>query len=358
LHGWHHPAPPPAGDPHRLPGGLLWLASHAKLVEKMLRSIVAAILPHPARFRAALRLARLGRPLRGLFARLASLKPLGSMLELAPSSIPAHHNAAPLPAVKPSKGRIILMQGCAEPVLRPEIRDATLRLLARAGFTVDFAPGEKCCGALVQHMGRETDALAAARTNVAAWSREIERGLETIVITASGCGTTIKDYGFMLRGDPAWADKAAHVSALARDVSELLDAAGLPVGARGAGITVAYQSACSLQHGQAITAAPQQLLAAAGFTVKQPAEAHLCCGSAGTYNLFQPDIAGQLGGRKAARLDALDSDVIASGNIGCATQLAPRVGVPVVHTVELLDWATGGPLPPALAGNSRFEKVA
>jgi len=203
---------------------------------------------------------------------------------------------------------------------------------------------------LVHHMGREKASLEAARRNVDAWTREIEMGgLAAIVVTASGCGTTIKDYGFMLRDDTDYAAKAARVSGLARDISEVLIDAELPLG-DGRGLTVAYHAACSLQHGQKVTDAPKRLLAGAGYIVRTPIEAHLCCGSAGTYNILQPEIAGQLGDRKAANLARLDADVIATGNIGCAMQLAPRLGIPVVHTIELLDWATGGPVPPQLAG--------
>lgn len=318
--------------------------------ERLFRGLLAWTLPHPGRFRLALRLARIARPAAPLFGRVKALRPMAAMLALAPGHEPKAPPAVASPA--PSRrGRVALMQGCAEPVLRPEIRAATVRLLNRAGFDVTFAPGEACCGALVHHMGREADSLAAARRNVDAWMGEVERdGLDAIVITASGCGTTIKDYGFMLRDDPAYADKAARVSALAKDVCELFDTAGLPDAVDRGGLTVAYHSACSLQHGQKVTAAPQRLLARAGFAVKVPTEAHLCCGSAGTYNILQPDIAGQLGDRKAERIGRLQADVIATGNIGCATQLAPRLSAPVVHTVELLDWATGGPLPPALVG--------
>jgi glycolate oxidase iron-sulfur subunit len=197
-------------------------------------------------------------------------------------------------------------------------------------------------------MGRQAASLEAARRNVDAWTREIEgEGLDAIVITASGCGTTIKDYGFMLREDPAYAAKAARVSALAKDVSEVLATIELPAGdARG--LTAAYHPACSLQHGQKIVDAPKALLAQAGFTVRTPAEAHLCCGSAGVYNILQPAIAGQLRDRKAAAIAALAPDVIATGNIGCMVQIASGLDTPVVHTVELLDWATGGPLPPAM----------
>ncbi|WP_296616977.1 glycolate oxidase subunit GlcF [Sphingomonas sp.] len=316
--------------------------------EQMLRSILAWVLPHPGRFRTALRLARIGRPMAPLFAKVGALRPIAAMLALAPKNIPA---APPKPG--PTAGtrpRVALLQGCAELVLRPEFRAAAIRLLDRAGYDVVLAPGEQCCGALVHHMGREHASLEAARRNVDAWTREIETGgLEAIIVTASGCGTTIKDYGFMLRHDPAYAEKAARVSALARDISEVLIDAGLPLG-DGRGLTVAYHAACSLQHGQKVTDAPKRLLAGAGYIVRTPIEAHLCCGSAGTYNILQPEIAGQLGDRKAANLARLEADVIATGNIGCAMQLAPRLGIPVVHTIELLDWATGGPVPPQLAG--------
>lgn len=201
-------------------------------------------------------------------------------------------------------------------------------------------------------MGREGDALAAARRNVDAWMAEIEgEGLDAVIVTTSGCGTTLRDYGHMLRADPAYAEKAARVSALAMDVSAFLAKHGLPA-ATPRGITVAYHPPCSLQHGQKVTEAPKRLLAEAGYTVRLPAEAHLCCGSAGTYNILQSELAGQLGARKAERLSALEADVIATGNIGCAVQIARHVsglaGLPVVHTIELLDWATGGQRPQAL----------
>jgi glycolate oxidase iron-sulfur subunit len=243
---------------------------------------------------------------------------------------------------------VALLQGCAEPVLKPAIRMATIRLLTRLGYQTVLAPGEGCCGALVHHMGREEAALEAARRNVDAWWREIERnGLDAILITASGCGTTIKDYGFMLRHDPAYADRAAAVSALAKDVSEFLDTVELPA-SEARGLTVAYHPACSIQHGQKITEAPKRLLGRAGYAVKLPMEAHLCCGSAGTYNILQPEIAGQLGDRKAANIDRLGADIIATGNIGCAMQIGQRSATPIAHVVELVDWATGGPAPEAL----------
>jgi len=315
--------------------------------ERFFRALLAQVLPYPGRFRLALALARIARPATPLVERFAALKPMAAMLALAPE------NAAPKPsdAASPaqhSRGRVALMQGCAEPVLRPEIRAATVRLLNRAGYDVVFAPGEGCCGALVHHMGKEAASLAAARRNVDAWAALADDGgLDAIVITTSGCGTTIKDYGFMLREDPTYAEKAARVSALAKDVSELLVDVELPAG-NGRGLTVAYHAACSLQHGQKVTEAPKRLLAGAGYVVRTPAEAHLCCGSAGTYNILQPEIAGKLGDRKTANLARLEADVIATGNIGCAMQIGQRATIPVVHTVELLDWATGGPRPTAL----------
>jgi glycolate oxidase iron-sulfur subunit len=316
--------------------------------ERALRAVVAAILPNQARFRAALQLARLARPLAPVLERVKPLRPAAAMLKLAPSRLPpkAGLNAGNAPG---ARGRVVLMQGCAEPVLRPEIREAAVRLLERCGYQVSFAQGEECCGALTHHMGKADAALHAARRNVDAWTREIDKGLEAIVITASGCGTNVKDYGFMLRDDPAYAAKAAKVSALAKDMSEVLEAAGLPARADIPALTVAYHSACSMQHGQKITTTPQTLLRAAGFTVRVPVDSHLCCGSAGTYNIFQPEIAGQLGARKAETLNRLKPDVVAAGNIGCAVQIGQNMDIPVLHTVELLDWATGGPTPAGLA---------
>jgi len=319
--------------------------------ERVLRSVLAWLLPHPKRFRAALALARLVRPMRPVIAQVGALDAITAMLALTPARATPHASAADA-LVAASKGRIVLLQGCAEPVLKPRIRQATVRLLNRAGYDVTFAEGEVCCGALVHHMGREAASLEAARRNVDAWTRQIETGaLKAIVVTASGCGTTLKDYGFMLKDDPAYADKAARVSALARDITELLAEIDLPPG-DGRGLTVAYHGACSLQHGQKITETPKRLLDQAGFTVLTPADAHLCCGSAGVYNILQPQIAGQLGSRKAESLDRLEPDVIATGNIGCAVQIGARATTPVVHTVELLDWASGGPAPEGLDGTS------
>jgi glycolate oxidase iron-sulfur subunit len=276
---------------------------------------------------------------------------LAAMLALAPTSLPSASSAPRPGSFAPKtarKGRVALLTGCAQAELAPGINEAAIRLLNRHGIEVVLPKGEGCCGALVHHMGKENDALAYAKANIDAWTAEMAKGLDAILITTSGCGTTIKDYGFMLRGDPAYADKAAAVSAIAKDISEYLETLpALPVTVE-TGQSVTYHAACSLQHGQQIKTAPKTLLKRAGFQVKEAAEAHLCCGSAGTYNMLQPEISERLRERKLGNIAATRPEIIAAGNIGCMTQLAQGTTTPIVHTVELLDWATGGPKPKGL----------
>ncbi|GIL01387.1 MAG: glycolate oxidase iron-sulfur subunit [Alphaproteobacteria bacterium] len=320
------------------------------LADRLWRALLATVLPRPGRFRLALAAARLARPLQPVLARLPALAPLAAMLALAPARLPKPAPAA-APAAVAGGRRVAMLTGCAQAVLAPSINAAAGELLARLGVTVVAAPGEGCCGALVHHMGREAEALAAARNNVDAWTRLIEDGgLDAILITASGCGTTVKDYGHMLRLDAAYAAKAARVAGLTKDITEYLDALDPPHSAVGAGLRLAYHSACSMQHGQRIREQPKRLLAAAGFTVLDVPEGHLCCGSAGTYNILQPRIAARLKARKLANVARLSADLLATGNIGCITQLGADASVPVVHTVELLNWAHGGSKPPAMTG--------
>ncbi|MDR6756262.1 glycolate oxidase iron-sulfur subunit [Mycoplana sp. BE70] len=320
--------------------------------DRLTRNLLAAVLPYPRRFRLALRAAALGRPFAGVFKRVKGLEPFAAMLALAPRHVPKPSPSArpgTHPATGAKRGRVAILSGCAQPVLKPEINDATIRLLTRLGVEVVAPAGEVCCGSLVHHMGREEQALEAARRNVDVWLREVEHGgLDAIIITASGCGTTIKDYGFMLRLDPAYAEKAARVSVLAKDVTEYLATLDLPQ-QETKRVTVTYHSACSMQHGQKITTLPKTLLKNAGFIVRDPAEGHLCCGSAGTYNIMQPEISEKLKARKVKNLEATKPDVIATGNIGCITQIATGTEVPILHTVELLDWAYGGVKPAGLA---------
>lgn len=325
------------------------------LPDRLMRGILSFVLPYPKRFRFALIGAFFGRPFAGLLKSMGgTLARMGAMLELAPATAPIRGELEGPGVFEPDtpskKGRVALLSGCAQPVLNPAINDATIRLLRRAGYEIVLPRGEVCCGALVHHMGKEDTALENARRNVDVWIDEADgEGLDAVLITASGCGTTIKDYGFMLREDPAYAEKAARVSALAKDITEFLSEIDLGSPALQPGLTVAYHSACSMQHGQKITRQPKDLLKAAGFEVKDVPEGHLCCGSAGTYNIMQPEIARRLRDRKVANIEKTAPDVIATGNIGCMTQIGLGTGIPILHTAELLDWVYGGRQPEALA---------
>ncbi len=341
------------------------------LHERALREVLSRVLPYPTIFRLALLGAKIGKPFKRLMP--AQIK---AMLNLTPQVI---HPPAPWddPQVFPAEGerkmRVALMTGCAQKVLDPSINESTIRLLTRHGAEVVVADGTGCCGALTHHMGKVDKSHASAAANIRAWMREARgEGLDAVIINASGCGTTVKDYGHMFRTDDAMADDAKAVSEMTRDISEVMSELGLRLplsrtsearsgtsesgktgpgsspGQRLNGLRVAYHAACSLQHGQKITNEPKALLKQAGFTVLEPREGHLCCGSAGTYNLTQPVIAEQLKERKVANIEATQPDIVATGNIGCMTQIGNGTDIPIVHTVHLLDWATGGPKPEAI----------
>jgi glycolate oxidase iron-sulfur subunit len=325
------------------------------LPERWLRAVLGLVLPRPRLFRLALRGAGLSRPLGKLIPGDSMLaNRLRAMLSLAPAKVPP---ASPVekPRVHPAEGarkaRVALLTGCAQQVLMPRLNEATIRLLTRLGVEVVVARGAGCCGALNHHNGQHGPAMALAGANIVAWSREIAgEGLDAIIINASGCGTTVKDYGFMFRTEPEpRRGQAEQIAGLTLDITQFLTRFGYAPSRPAPGLTVAYHSACSLQHGQRVTAEPKALLAAAGFRVVEPKEPHLCCGSAGTYNLLQPVIAGQLKDRKLENLKATKPDLISAGNIGCINQLS-GAGLPVVHTVELLDWMSGGPRPPGVPG--------
>jgi glycolate oxidase iron-sulfur subunit len=330
--------------------GRAYIEAHYRrpLGDRLTRWLVATTVPNPDRFRQATRLARLAKP----FGK--ALPPrLRTMVELAPARLPAKDEAT-APGVYPAAGarrmRVALLPGCAQQALAPRLNTATIRLLTRHGCEVVVAAGAGCCGALTLHMGREAEAKRAAAACVDAWSAELDgAGLDAVVVNASGCGTTVKDYGHLFRHD-ALADRAAAIGRRALDVSELLAKLGLQKPAKRIPLAVAYHDACSLQHAQKVTAQPRALLRDAGFRIAEVPERHFCCGSAGTYNLLQPAMAETLGRRKAAHIDSTGAAVVAAGNLGCMTQIARFSALPVVHTVELLDWATGGPLPAALAG--------
>ena len=323
------------------------------LMDRLLRWTLAKIIPYPGRFRLALLGAKIGRP----FAFLMPDARLKAMLAMAPKQIPpVSRNDDPqvFPALGERKKRVVLMTGCAQKALNTDINDATIRLLRRLGCEVVIPTGQGCCGALTHHMGKETESHASAARNIRAWKAEMDgEGLDAIVINTSGCGTTVKDYGHMFRND-ALAAEAAEVAGIAMDVSELLMQLDLPEGAD-KGLTVAYHAPCSLQHGQQIKTFPKDLLKRAGYSVVEPADPHLCCGSAGTYNLLQPEISAKLKDRKIRTLEAKNPDIIAAGNIGCMMQIGSGTEVPIVHTAELLDWATGGPRPAALDAEGKRE---
>ena len=315
-------------------------------MDRILRGVLVAVMPYPVRFRLALFAARLARPL-GRWVPDARVQ---AMLALAPKRLPPvsrNDDAQVFAAQGPRKMRVALMTGCVQKALDTEINDATIRLLTRLGAEVVVPRNMGCCGGLPLHMGRAAAALPFARAMVKAVMAEHRReGLDALVINTSGCGTTLKDYGHLLALDALAAD-ATTVAGLAKDVSEVIGALGLPQ-VQPIGLAVAYHSACSLQHGQKIKSLPKDLLKAVGFRVSEPADSHLCCGSAGTYNILQPEISAELRRRKVETLMARKPDVIAAGNLGCMIQIGLGAGVPVVHTVSLLDWATGGPVPAAL----------
>jgi glycolate oxidase iron-sulfur subunit len=317
--------------------------------ERMFRAALVKILSNRGLFRASLFLAALGKPFQFLLP-----KQLKAMVGDAPSPKtpgPAAH-AGTFPAQGPRRARMALLSGCVQPVVSPGIDEATVRLLTRHGVEIVVAPGQECCGALAHHMGDHDGAKARAKVNILAWEAEIAKGgLDAIVITASGCGTVLKDYGFIFRDDPQWAARAAKISALSKDVTEVLGMLDLMPSVIPAGQKIAYHSACSLQHGQKITTLPKELLTKAGFDVQDVPEGHICCGSAGTYSMLQPELSGQLRARKLGNIAATGAPIVAAGNIGCITHLSPRngeSGARMIHTAELLDWATGGPKPAGL----------
>ena len=331
------------------------------LFDRLFRWMLARTVPDARRFRRAVRLSRLARPI----AKLLPVR-LKTLLTLAPDTLPPVSDAL-APGTYPAEGtatrRVLLLTGCVQQALAPRLNHATLRLLTRHGCEVVVTDGG-CCGAFTLHMGKEAQAKASARATIAGWMKAIERAaatgqpIDAVVVNASGCGTTVKDYGRIFAHDPEMAGDARRISAMALDVSELLDGMALTLPPETMPLAVAYHDACSLQHAQKITEPPRRLLRAAGFKVMDVPEAHFCCGSAGAYNMLQPGIARDLGERKAAHVEGTGAAALAAGNLGCLTQLSLYTRLPMVHTVELLDWATGGPLPAALAATKLPAPVA
>jgi len=320
--------------------------------ERLIRRMLEAVVPDPKRFAWALRLAMLGKPFKGLLGFIG-LKEMGAMLDLAGKAGRVGKVVEPgvIPAVGARKKRVALLTGCAQQPLRPAINEATIRLLTQHGVEVVIAEDQGCCGALVHHMGREQQAVEAVRRNVDAWTALMRHEpLDAIIINASGCGTMVKDYGHLLSRDEGYRERAEHIAGITRDITEFMAEIGLRAPERWSDLKVAYHSACSMQHGQRLTIQPRALLEQAGFTVVDIPEGHICCGSAGTYNILQPKLAGELRDRKARNIESVAPDLVAAGNIGCITQLQGENQIPILHTVELLDWALGGPCPEELRG--------
>jgi glycolate oxidase iron-sulfur subunit len=322
------------------------------LIDRMIRWTLTILIPSPRLFRLGLLAGKLAQPIKPFF-----FGPMRAMLDMTPKGrLPAGSRVdrpQTFSAEGVRKGRVTILNGCVQTVLDPAINEATIRLLQRHGIEVVVARGAGCCGAPSEHMGKEAGALPLVKANINAWLNEADGpdGLDAVIVNTSGCGTSLKAYGHALRLDPEWKDKAERVSAITRDISEYMVEIGLMKPIKHPNLRVVYHSACSMQHGQRIVHQPLDLMRAAGFEVLEVPDGFMCCGSAGIYNLLQPKLAGELKHRKAANIKSVGADVAASGNIGCMTQLADAVGIPFVHTVQLLDWATGGPCPPALAGH-------
>ena len=328
------------------------------LPDRLMRGLLAWLMPRPNLFRWTMVLGRLAKPLAPMLPATSRdaggatfLPRLRAMLEAVPDRL-APPSAVDRPQTFPAKGlrrkRVALMPGCGQQVLAPEVNEATVRLLTRHDIEVVNVAGSGCCGSSVLHVGRNEEAVELAKRNITAWLKEIDgAGLDAIVINASGCGTTVKDYGHMLADEPEWREKAEQVGRLAKDVSEVMAEVGL-ANVTPQNLTVAYHAACSMQHGQKLIEPPKKLLRDAGFVVKDVPEGHLCCGWAGTYQVLQPTLSRRLRDRKVANIESLKPDVIAAGNFGCIGNIASGTGIPIAHTVELLDWATGGPKPAAL----------
>jgi len=339
--------------------------SSRPLRERAIRAALANVLPHAGRFRLALWAAVPARMLRGALRRVG-LRRVAAMLDLAPAGGPkrgAFATSGVVPPEGPKRHRVALLMGCAQRSLRPSINDATIRLLTRHGVEVAIPENQGCCGALVHHLGRHREAEGQIKRNVDMFNAPMRHeDFHAIIVNASGCGTMMKDYGHFFARDKAYAERARQVAGASMDITEYLTRIGLAPPKRWTDLTVAYHSACSMRNGQRIDAEPRALLARAGFSVVDVGESHLCCGSAGSYNILQPETASELRDRKARQITKTNADVVATGNIGCITQLQDAVDVPVVHTAELLDWALGGPCPrelKALAGRARpVRKIA
>ena len=318
-------------------------------LDRQVRRLLGWLLPRPAYFRLALLFAYMGRPIKNWLPA-----PFQMMLDLAPDQWP-RPNFADFGTVFPAEGdrkwRVIMLRGCVQSVLDQETNASAIRILNRHGVEVLVPSGSNCCGALPHHLGQEEAAEEWAMKTAIAWSKgNLLNEVDHIVATASGCGSVLKDYGQIYRGNPDLAETADTIGRKSIDIVEMLGKLELKHVSLPRKFRVAYHGACSLRHGQGIDELPRKLLADAGYDVLDIPDAHLCCGSAGTYNIMQPELSKALAKRKVSNIRKLNPDLVASANVGCSVQLSSRMDIGVGHTVQFLDWATGGPRPKQAGG--------
>ncbi len=323
--------------------------------ERSFRYIIKTIIPNPRLFHWALWLAYFVRPFNFLMP-----KNFKNMLDMAPKYISKRSEIdyqRLFLANGKAKKRVAFMNGCAQKILSPNINQSTINILRRMEVEIIIPEDTGCCGALTHHMGDDKDSHAKAIANIKAWVNEMDspKGLDSIIVNASGCGTMVKDYGHMFKHNDEIRPMAERVSAICKDITEFIGEIGLPEITKPQNVKIAYHSACSMQHGQKITDIPSELLKNAGFEVLIPPDGHLCCGSAGSYNLLQPKLSHQLLKNKSIAIGSLNADMVATGNIGCITQISRQMDIPIVHIIELLDWVTGGSKPKKYLANKRCE---
>jgi glycolate oxidase iron-sulfur subunit len=291
------------------------------ILQRLLRRTLRAIIPYPRRFTPLL---RIGQSMRAFLP--ASLK----------RKIPARHDALPRPRTQHQR-RVLLLEGCVQPAIAPQINASAARVLDQLGITIITSPAAGCCGAVSYHLGAHAEGLDFMRRNIDAWWPHVEAGVEALVMTASGCGSMVREYGELLAGDPQYKDKAERISTLSCDLAQLVAQQDLSALQRPPAQRVAFQSPCSLQHALKIRGAVESILTQMGHQVLPVADAHLCCGSAGTYSILQPQLSQRLLTNKLSALQIDNPDIIATANIGCMTHLSSAATRAVVHWIDLLD---------------------
>ena len=316
--------------------------------DRVIRNILSFTLPNPKVFLILATITKLIKPFSILLPKF-----LKNSINLMPSKIPSKKLKTQkiYPALgKKTVARVALLIGCVQRVISPEINEATIRLLNRNGVEVVVLPKVDCCGSLNHHLGKQDLARTSFIKNISLWHTEyLENGLDAIISNTSGCGTTLKDYGFIFRNDKKLKTKAKKISELTKDISEYLDKnLNLKFKKNNEKYKIAYHSPCSMQHGQKVHDQPINLIKKTGNIVLNIPEGHICCGSAGTYNILQQKIASKLLEDKVKNIEKTSPDFISTGNIGCMTQISNGTNIPIVHTVEVIDWLTGGPKPEKL----------